>query len=436
MRLAVLGLLALAQVVSAQAPPYDVFPEAEPPYFRVRYEASSTPGELSMPVNYTVWIPSGVEKLRGVVVHQHGCGEGSAKSGLTGAFDVHWQALAKKHDSALLAASYEQPADVDCRLWSDPRNGSDAAFRRSLADLGQASGHPELASAPWALWGHSGGGFWVGIMTLLHPKRTAATWMLSGSPLLTPIPDRPTLKTVTLPPEPPTVPMMLSLGTKEGVTVKEGRFAMVWPAMERFFRATRPKGYLIGVAVDPLTSHEAGNQRYMAIPWLDACLTDRLPDRAGDPLRSMPADAAWLAPLLGDTAVPASDYSGDPAEAMWLPNEQVAQAWMHYVRDTKVPDTTPPPAPTNVQVDGGVVTWEAEADPESGIAYFVIERDGEEIATVPENPENRFGRPLFQGLQYSDTPLQPRAEMRFVDKAGADGRYRVVAVNTAGLRSR
>ncbi|MFN0121058.1 MAG: hypothetical protein ACKV2V_11210 [Blastocatellia bacterium] len=30
-------------------------------------------------MNYTIWIPPGVKTLRGVIVHQHGCGEGSAK---------------------------------------------------------------------------------------------------------------------------------------------------------------------------------------------------------------------------------------------------------------------------------------------------------------------------------------------------------------------
>ena len=65
----------------AQKPPYDVFPPAEPPYYRVRYAASSKPGELAYAVNYTVWVPGGVKTLRGVIVHQHGCGEGSCKSG-------------------------------------------------------------------------------------------------------------------------------------------------------------------------------------------------------------------------------------------------------------------------------------------------------------------------------------------------------------------
>ena len=36
---------ALPASLFAQQPPYDVFPPAEPPYFRVRYEASAQPGE-------------------------------------------------------------------------------------------------------------------------------------------------------------------------------------------------------------------------------------------------------------------------------------------------------------------------------------------------------------------------------------------------------
>src|SRR6185437_2787016 len=125
-----------AATLRAQQAPYDVFPSADPPYYRVRYEPSKTAGELSFGVNYTVWIPRDAKTLRGVIVHQHGCGEGSCKSGLTGAYDLHWQALAKKHDCALLSPSYEQPDKADCQMWCDPRNGSDAAFQKCLADLG------------------------------------------------------------------------------------------------------------------------------------------------------------------------------------------------------------------------------------------------------------------------------------------------------------
>lgn len=432
-------LVALAADLQAQPPPYDVFPPADPPYYRVRYEASTRKGELPYAVNYTVWIPGGVKKLRGIIVHQHGCGEGSCKSGLTGAYDLHWQALAKKHHCALLSPAYEQPDKADCQLWCDPRNGSAAAFQKGLVDLGAKSGQPELASVPWALWGHSGGGHWAGGMVLLHPDRVAVAWLRSGVPLLRPDPTRATIRSHALPKAALQVPMMCNLGTKEGVTVKDGRFAGVWPANRVFFREVRSRGGLIGMAIDPLSSHECGNQRYLAIPWLDACLSARLPQESGARLNAMPAESAWLAPVTGEEAVPAAKFGGDPHTATWLPNEAIARAWMQYVKDTAVRDTTPPPAPTQLRVQGNELTWEAEADFESGLAGFLIERDGKVLAKVPEQGKNPFGRPVFQHLQYSDTPTQPLVPLRYIDRTAEAGKrhtYRVRAVNTVGLQSR
>jgi len=266
----------------------------------------------------------------------------------------------------------------------------------------------------------------------------AAAWLRSGVPLLKANPDRPSIKPHHLPEAALKVPVMCNPGTKEGVTVKEGRFAQVWPANEAFFHTLRSRGGLIGVAVDPLSAHECGNQRYLAIPWLDVCLSARLPDRPGDPLKPMPTREAWLAPLLGKKAVPETKFKGDKTKAVWLPNAAIARAWEHYVRDTAVPDSTPPPAPTGLEVSGNKLTWSAEADLESGLAYFIIERDGQAIARVPEKGRNRFGRPIFQGLQYSDTPLAPLVKMEFVDltaRRDIRHRYRVIAVNTVGLKS-
>ncbi len=112
---------------------------------------------------------------------------------------------------------------------------------------------------------------------------------------------------------------------------------------------------------------------------------------------------------------------------------------MQYVKDTAVTDTTPPPAPTGLRVKGNVLTWQAEADLESGLARFIIERDGEFLANVPERSKNPFGRPLFQNLQYSDTPTQPLVPMQFTDTKAVRGGahiYRVTAVNTVGLQSK
>lgn len=435
-------ILAVASA-DAQQPPYDVFPSAEPPYYRVRYEASTNPGGLVFPVNYTVWIPPGVKTLRGVIVHQHGCGEGSCKSGLTGAFDLHWQALARKHDCALLAPSYEQPEKADCQMWCDPRNGSSDAFQKCLVALGVKSGHPEMSKVPWALWGHSGGGHWAGGMVLLHPERVAAAWLRSGVPLLAVDPKRNTIKAHSVPAAALKVPVMCNFGTKEGFSVTDGRFAGVWPANEAFFTEVRGKGGLIGMAIDPLTAHECGNQRYLAIPWLDVCLTARLPAEAGNPMKPMPTGDAWLAPMPSQGAalkasVAEKNFNGSKGKSLWLPNEAFAKSWFQYVTDTSVKDTTPPPAPRNIRVSGTEVSWEADADLESGLAHFIIERDGQVIGTVQEQAKNPYGRPIFQNLQYSDTPSQPLVQMRFTDAKAGPGqhKYKVIAVNTVGLKSR
>ena len=68
----------------------------------------------------------------------------------------------------------------------------------------------------------------------------------------------------------------------------------------------------------------------------------------------------------------------------------------------------------------------------------IIERDGKFLTNHPEQGKNQFGRPVFQNLQYSDTPTQPLVPLRFTDSKGEPGykhTYRVIAVNTAGLKS-
>ncbi|HEY8750523.1 MAG TPA: hypothetical protein VIM11_21245, partial [Tepidisphaeraceae bacterium] len=154
---------------------------------------------------------------------------------------------------------------------------------------------------------------------------------------------------------------------------------------------------------------------------------------------------AWLAAELGEVAVPAAEFKGDPKQAVWLPNAAVAKAWMEYVKTGTVSDFTPPPAPFNVKVikgdQGNEITWEADADFESGIGGFIVLRDGRGITTLsPKTPaDGVFGRPLFQGLSFHDTPEDPNRAMKFVDtnaRAGKKHVYTVVELNSAGIPSK
>jgi hypothetical protein len=157
----------------------------------------------------------------------------------------------------------------------------------------------------------------------------------------------------------------------------------------------------------------------------------------------MSDELAWVASLDPDhprqaNPVPRAEFEGEIEASVWLPNQLIARAWAQYVDDTAVTDNTPPPAPTKLEVNGNQLSWEAEADLQSGLASFMIERDGEFLAQVPQQSKNPFGRPIFQNLQYSDTPSLPLVEMRFTDstaKPGKSHQYRVIAVNTVGLQS-
>lgn len=408
-------------------------------YAEVSYPASDQPGELSLGVTYRVWIPDGVATLRGAIVHQHGCGSGACRGGETAAADLHWQALARNWDCALLGPSYHQEDQQNCRLWCDPRNGSERTFLRALDDLAGESNHPELRDVPWCLWGHSGGGFWASLMQTMHPERIVAIWFRSGTAYE--VWNRGEIPAPEIPAAAYEIPAMCNPGAREK---GDERFQSAWTGAMAMFRAYRAKGAPIGFAPDPRTAHECGDARYLAIPFFDACLALRLPEpeSADRGLRPIDPRQAWLAPLEGTTAQPAAGFVGDVAESVWLPNESFAAAWTEYVATGAVGDTTPPPPPFDARInrsdDGAMeIAWDAEADFESGLASFVIRRDGEVVARLPEAPVGRFGRPLFQTMSYHDTPEQPLPAMRYVVPAsdGSDHAYEVIAVNGVGLES-
>jgi hypothetical protein len=411
-------------------------------YFHVFYPASDKPGELQIAVNYTLWMPDNLQTVRGVIVHQHGAGREAAHFGAYSAYDLHWQALAKKWDCVLLGPSYRVLNDAidltpgGAELWFDPRHGSNATFLRALDEFAKQSGHSEISAVPWCLWGHSGGGIWSNTMSTLYPTRVLAAYLRSGTALMF------SQRKEFPQPEVPEGVYGIPTITNAGILEQKG---VPWSGSIATFQDYRGRGAPIAWAPDPRTAHFCGDARYLAIPFFDACLAMRLPEKGAKDQTLKPVDSsqAWLAAYPGDSAAPAAEFKGDPKQAAWLPNAAVAQAWMQYVKTGTVSDASIPPAPVNVRVtardQGFEIAWDAEADFAAGLGGFVVLRDGHGVGRVPQKaPDEVFGRPLFQGLSFHDTPTDPLPAMVFTDTsapAGAKHSYTVVALSSAGVPS-
>ena len=409
-------------------------------YLRLVYPPSTTKGELQLGVIYTLWLPDDIKTVRAVIVHQHGASIPAAQAGATSAYDLHWQALAKKWNCALLGPSYQVLNDAidltpgGAELWFDPRQGSDRVFLRALDEFATKSGHAEIATAPWCLWGHSGGGIWADVMTILHPDRVLAAFLRSGTAAM--FRSRHEFVQPEVPPAVYEIPTIVNFGIGE-------RGNHPWEGSIATFQEYRTQGAPIGFAPDPRTGHFCGDSRYLAIPFFEACLQMRLTEW-NKILRPADLSCAWLATPFGNTAMPAAEFKGDPNKAAWLPNEAIAKIWMEYVRNGTVIDSRAPSAPVHVRANahgdhGNEIAWEAEADIVTGLGGFIVFRDGRGIAKLPtQPPEAVYGRPLFQGLSYHDTPFAPLPQMRHVDTSaqpGAKHVYTVVALSSAGVPS-
>ncbi len=370
-------------------------PPAPPPsgsgkYYRLDYAGSDKPGELAGPVSYVLWIPDSATQLRGLIVHQHGAGTTASIEGSTGAYDLHWQALAKKWDCALWSSSYHVENEaVDLtpggsEHWFDPRRGSEKTFLKALDDFGAKSNHPELAKVPWVLWGHSGGGIWSDVMTDLHPERVVAVWMRSGSAEM--FRSRSEFPQPTPPEAAYKVPEMGNPGGKGGRPVQRraGHVQAVsregGPGRVRGRPADRPR-----VRRQPLPGHPVPRRLH---GHASAGQGEQGPDlEAGGPEQGLARAAGAEGPAGAVAAVPCAEYKGNPQRSRLAAQRGRGQGVARIRQDRRGERHHAAARPVRREGDarrrGRRITWNADADFESGIRNFIVLRDGAELASVP-----------------------------------------------------
>ena len=374
------------------------------------YHVSVPPSALDsyLAADFRVWLPHDVPTLRGAIVKVHGCGDAAAQTGLDHANDFQWQSLAVKHQFALIGAKFPT-GNKPCEYWALINNGSGDAFLKALATVATQSDHPELAEVPWVLWGHSGGADWSAQMLQQYPDRTIAVVAARGG-AFTLLGTDPNLANI---------PVLFALGAQDKVAVKETH-TLPRQVFDRYRRRDAPWALAIAAGA----GHETGDTRLLAIPYLEAILTQQLPP--ANKLQSIAKNQGWLGDLATHNVAPVDRFEGDRRAAAWLPNEDTAHKWQQYLATGKIPPTRAPMAPialTAARIDRTTVllTWQYPPDLEQGLPSFRIYRNGTAIATV-----------IGQGHDFGDAADPPQA-LEFQDRdARSDVTYSVGAINARG----
>jgi pimeloyl-ACP methyl ester carboxylesterase len=377
------------------------------------YEVSIPPTKTDKysSANYRLWIPNEVPTIRGLIVKQHGCGDEAAATGLEHANDLQWQALALKHQFALIGAKYSTVNQV-CEDWALLNSGSDNAFFKAVGVFAQNSHHPELNKVHWVLWGHSGGADWAAQMLQKHPDRTIAVvaTRCGGATF----PNKIDSKLFG-------VPILFAVAEKENTLVDECR-----DLPRRIFSRYRKENALWAIAVEANTTHETADTRLLAIPYFDALITARL-TKDSNKLLAINYTQSWLGNAVTHEVASINQYKENPLEAAWLPNEETARKWQEYVTTGKISPTRPPKAPTNVHATEissteALITWKFAPDLENGLPLFRIYRNNSLIQTL-QGQEHNFG----------DAPEPANIKLEFKDaKAKANSIYSVSAFNELG----
>ena len=312
--------------------------------------------------SYSIFIPDSVTSIRGIFIHQHGCG--MQGTGYPTAYDIQYQEFAKKWHLAIVGPDIYPKTGGSCFQWINPNSGSGPALLTALDSIAQQSDHKELITAPWLLWGHSGGGYWVLAMTKTYPERIIATF--AYSPALNPDFAYPELATK--------IPIMIrcaGAGDANAIGVN------CWGTASHTFSKLRSVNGYISIAYTKDQNHNFSYVRYIAIPFFESVLTQRLPTNGDSKLCDMDSTKAWLGDTLSNKVFKLSTYSGNKLSKCWLPDSVLAKKWSEYVTTGIVKDTTPPSVPYSVEIVDEDTTyqriiWKSNVDYESGIKYFKI----------------------------------------------------------------
>jgi hypothetical protein len=282
-----------------------------------------------------MWIPPGVETIKGILIYGNGAGGDQRNEILT-----PWnQVFAYLHGFALIGTSQ----------WGNLSGGEINIWDMHLAALATASGHPELVHAPWAPLGFSNGGSMSYGFNALRPEKTIAFVANKGCCYNNTLPPAAALET----------PGVLVAGELDTALRRNN--------IRGLFNNNRPRGALWSWVEEQGVAHE-GRADSLFLPFMAEAIRLRYPidqeptATSGVQLIDVQTEDGWLANQStwksGLTKIWSYDeYPGNKQTAGWLLNENIAfiyRAFSTYDRKANLTFDLPFSLPPGFQLEAWV----------------------------------------------------------------------------------
>src|SRR5262245_43567425 len=272
------------------------------------FDHAIPPGANYDKAEFRMWLPPNTPKVRAVLVLV----PGSNGDGRPQAEDAFWQAFATKHRLAIVACRFTDKPHEQSFLedYVKVSDGSGQALLDAVTALAKASNHPEVATAPFLMWGMSAGGQVDYEFAAWKPERVLAFVVNKGGVYYSALVPRAARN----------VPALLFVGDKD--------LAFRINTIQGLFAVNRRAGALWAYVVEPDTAHAVGRSRDLGAMFFEDILAMRL---SGDSPSAVPDKTGFIGDLTAVTFQPVAAAAAPTVPTAWLPTERIGKAWQAVV---------------------------------------------------------------------------------------------------------
>jgi poly(3-hydroxybutyrate) depolymerase len=278
---------------------------------------AAAPGANYANAEFRLWLPEGRQPVRAAIVIVPGS-NGDWRSMVS---DTTWQAFATKHHLALVGCRItdKQHDQGFIEEYVNVSRGSGQALLDAMTDFAKRANHPELATAPFFMWGMSAGGQFNYEFAAWKPERVAAFVVNKGGIYYSALTSAATRN----------VPAILFTGGKDlefRVNTIVGLFAV-----------NRRGGALWALAEEPGVGHVVSKSQQMTMIFFEDLLPLRLIDESeAGALRPLTPKSGFIGDFKTKTFVPAEGLPAPTGPTAWLPTARVARAWQAMVTEQPI----------------------------------------------------------------------------------------------------